>query len=98
MHTDSMILHTSFSHTLSKRLHSAEREKLERLKSEHHTLLGELYDAKKRLQTAWNNFDYLYEAKPVDVCIYKIQTYQSQYDNILRKLKALRREMDAFSV
>ncbi len=50
-------------------------------------LLTELFRAKQDLQVAQNNFSYLTEQKAVDVCIYQMQTAQSQYDNILKKIK-----------
>lgn len=81
-----------------RRQSRAEKARFALLQAEHHTLLKELACAERDLQAAWNNFDYLYEAKTVDVCIYQIQTFQSQYDNILCKLKLLRKQFADYSV
>lgn len=84
--------------SIARRQNRAEKARLDALKAEHHFLLEELSLAEKNLHAAWNNFDYLYEAKTVDVCIYQIQTHQSQYDNILCKLKILRQQLKEYSV
>ncbi|MBR5152971.1 MAG: DUF2508 family protein [Clostridia bacterium] len=52
-------------------------------------LLTELLRAKEELQIALNNFSYLTEKNAVDVCIFQMQTAQSQYDNILKRIKKM---------
>lgn len=84
--------------SIAKRQTLAEKTRLNALKAEHHSLLKELALAERNLHTAWNNFNYLYEPKTIDVCIYQIQTFQSQYDNILCKLKKLRQQFTDSSV
>ncbi|MBQ2614297.1 MAG: DUF2508 family protein [Clostridia bacterium] len=75
--------------SLSARMKQEEKRKLLAQKAEYHYLMSELFGAQQQLQTALNNFGYLSEPKAVDVCIFQMQTAQSQYDNILRRIKAL---------
>ncbi len=84
--------------SVTRRQSRAEKARFDALKAEHSILLKELACAEKNLHTAWNNFNYLHEAVTIDVCIYQIQVFQSQYDNILCKLKELRKQLSDASV
>lgn len=84
--------------TSSKKRKSREQKaRLSALKSDYLSLLAELARAEQALHTALNNFDHLCEPKAVDVCIYQLQAAQSQYDNLMRRLKPLRQQMSTVS-
>ena len=79
----------TFSHR-QKRLHKAH---LASLQAEYLSLMKELSEAQQSLSIALNNFPYLSEPSAIDACIYQLKSAQSQYDNILMKLKPLRLTM-----
>ena len=64
--------------------------RLASLRKEYFSLMGELANAQQSLAVALNNFEYLSDSNSVDVCIYQLKSAQSQYDNILDRLKPLR--------
>jgi len=70
-------------------MQSEKKAELAAKTADYGNLLHELFRAKQDMQIAINNFSFLSDSKSVDVCIYQMQTAQSQYDNILRKLKNL---------
>ncbi len=70
-----------------------ERQGAKSLKADYQYLLNELYQAQAEIQLAQNNFNFLSSAKEIDVCIYQIKNAQSQYENILFKLREVQKRL-----
>lgn len=79
--------------TLTRQQKRLQKIRLASLRTEYLTLMGELTKAEQDLSVALNNFEYLSDFNSVDVCIYQLKSAQSQYDNILCRLKPLRRQI-----
>lgn len=72
-----------------KHLPRAEAKATRQLQEEYASILGKLNRAASDLEAAQSNFDHVADTKAIDVCIYQIQTAQSQYENLIVQLKTL---------
>ena len=80
---------------LTRQQKRLQKLRLVSLRKEYFSLMGELANAQQSLTVALNNFEYLTDSNSVDVCIYQLKSAQSQYDNILGRLKPLRLQITA---
>ncbi len=71
----------------------AERHAAEHLQDDYHKLFTEAGQIRSELQTAQNNFNYLFETKEIDACIYQIRTDQCRYESTLAKMQELKTRM-----
>lgn len=72
----------------SRRLTRAEKRRTHALREEYAQVLDSLNSAQNDLTAALINFDNA-AGKAIDVWIYRIQSAQSQYDNLLKQLQVL---------
>lgn len=73
----------------------ARKQSTRSLQEEYNRLLSGMEQIQRNLDAAQANFNTVYETKAVDVCIYRLKTAQSQYENLLNELRVLRRKIQA---
>ena len=93
MHTHAISAAVPQPLTVSRHRPRAEVRATRALQEDYARLLSGIDRIKTDLYAAQINFDYVCDPKAVDVCIYQIQTAQSQYENLLNELKALNRRI-----
>ena len=76
-----------------KHIPRAEAKATRQLQEEYSSILNKLNRTASDLEAAQSNFNHVSESKAVDVCIYQIQTAQSQYENLVMQLKTLSRKI-----
>lgn len=59
------------------------------LEAEKNNLMTEINRVKYELQDAYNNFDYAQDSLMVDFYTYQIKAYESKYEYLLKKAKAI---------